>query len=157
MALELATIAATAVKFLSPFMPYLLDAAKSASEKLGEAIGEHGGEAVWEKAQTIWSKFTGRYGDDEEVNTAAKMVALKPTDENRQESLAEVLGERLKENPELAQEIFNLMGGQKGIQEVLAGENAFVQKIKQRMANSGGRQTVSGGKNSTIIDVDQQQ
>jgi hypothetical protein len=39
---------------------------------LGEVIGEHGGEAAWEKAQKIWNKLKGRYGDDEEVTTAAK-------------------------------------------------------------------------------------
>jgi hypothetical protein len=155
MALEFAAIAASAVKIISPFMPFLLDAATSASQKLGEAIGQHGGEAAWNKAKTVWEKLTGHYGKDPEVKSLATLVSTNPADESYQALLAKALGKRLEQSPDFAQEILNALGGQRGIQEVLADKSAFVKDVKQRMATPGGRQTIRGGENSTIINVDQ--
>jgi len=155
MALEFPAIAASAVKILSPFMPYLLDAAKSASEKLGEVIGEHGGDAAWKTAQTLWSKITGKYKDDAEVHSLATLVSTKPEDESYQMLLAKALGTRLEQDPNFTREIFNLLGGQKGIQKVLADKGSFVANVAQHMKGAAGEQTTSATDHSTIYGVNQ--
>jgi hypothetical protein len=155
MAIEYAAVAATAVKILSPFMPFLIDEAKAGGQKFAEVVGEHGGEAVWEKAKAVWGKLTGHYGDDVEMTGAATMLAAKPANENYQAQLAEIIGNHLKENPDLAREILSMVGGQQSVQEVLAEHESFVSDVGQRMTTPGGRQTVSAKDNSFISGVRQ--
>src|SRR5947207_3022354 len=97
---DVGQVTATVVTALAPFMPFFIDAGKSAGLKLAEVIGEKGGEAAWDKAQALWGKLKERFGEDPELISAATMVAAKPNDETRQIMLAEVLGARLKGNPD---------------------------------------------------------
>lgn len=152
---DVGQVTATAVTTLAPFMPYLVDAGKAAGLKLAEVIGEKGGEAAWNKAQALWSKLKSRFGDDPELTSAATMVAIKPGDETRQMMLAEVLGARLKENPDFAEEIFELLGGQQAVQQVLAERGSWVEDVTQQLAGSSGDQSVIARDNSSIRGVKQ--
>jgi hypothetical protein len=152
--MDIGQIAAAVVTVLSPFTPFLLDTGKTAGKKLAEAIAQKGSEATWKTAQTLWAKLTAHFGDDAVVKSAATMVADQPEDETRQTMLAGVLGARLQENPALAEELLDLLGGQEAVQQVLADRSSWVEDVTQRMKGSG-TQTVKASHDSVIKGVRQ--
>ena len=123
-------------------------------KKLAEVMAEKGGEAAWKKAQALWDKLQTRFHDDAEVQVMATGVAVKPEDEARQTLLAGVLGARLQGNPALAQELFDLLGGQEAVQQVLAEQGSWVEDVTQRM-KGGGKQIVQASDDSVIKGVRQ--
>jgi len=155
MIVDVGQIAATTVTALAPFTPLLLEVGKAGGQKFTDVIAEKGGEAAWNKAQSLWRKLKAHFGDDPEVTGALALVAVKPEDESRQTMLAEVLGTRLKANPEVAEEIFNLLGGQQAVQQVLAARGSWVEEVTQQIAGSSGAQTISARENSIIKGVKQ--
>lgn len=155
MIVEIGQIAATLVTTLTPFMPFLVDAGKISGQKFVETIAEKGGEAAWNKARTLWNKVEDHFGNDVEVTSAATMVAIKPDDERRQETFAEVLGTRLKEDTSLVEEFFNLLGGQQAIQQVLAERESWVENVTQLIVGPSGSQSTAARDNSTISGVKQ--
>jgi len=154
MPVDIGQITAAAVAALAPFLPYLIDAGKFSGGALAEMVVQEGGEAAWKKAQTLWGKLKTHLGDDPEVTSAATMVVARPEDETRQTMLAKVLGDRLQASPELAQEILSLLGGQEGVQKVLADRSSWVEDVSQRMKGTG-TQTVEAKDHSVIRGVRQ--
>ena len=154
MANDIGQIAAAVVTTLAPFTPFLIEVGKAGGKKLAEVITEQGGEAAWKKAQALWDKLQARFQDDDEVQVMATVLAVKPEDETRQTLLAEVLGARLQENPALAQELFDLLGGQEAVQQVLAERGSWVEDVTQRM-KGGGKQIVQASDDSVIKSVRQ--
>ncbi|HLL78167.1 MAG TPA: hypothetical protein VKT25_01625, partial [Ktedonobacteraceae bacterium] len=78
---DVGQIAATTVTTLAPFTPLLVEVGKAGAQKFTEVIAEKGGEAAWNKAQSLWKKLKAHFGDDPEVNGALALVAAKPEDE----------------------------------------------------------------------------
>jgi len=154
MATDIVQIATGVATVIAPFAPFLVEAGKVSGKKLAEVIAEKGGEAGWEKAQQLWNKIKARIGDDPEVTSAMTMVAARPEDQTRQTMLAEVLAERLKSEPALADELLELMGGEESVQQVLADRSSFVEDVQQRMKGKG-TQTVQARDESTIKNVRQ--
>ena len=154
MTTDIGQTAAAVVTTLAPFTPFLIEVGKAGGKKLAEVITEQGGEAAWKKAQALWDKLQARFQDDDEVQVMATVLAVKPEDETRQTLLAEVLGARLQENPALAQELFDLLGGQEAVQQVLAERGSWVEDVTQRM-KGGGRQIVRASDDSVIKGVQQ--
>ena len=146
---------ATAVStFLAPFTPYLIEAGKNVGNKLTDLISEKGGEAIWKKAQELWGKIETTLGGDAEVKGAAMMVSAKPENEDKQKMFADVLAVKLKENPALAEELMNLLGGQKAVQQVIANRKSSIKDVSQQMSG-GGEQTIKADNNSRIQGVKQ--
>jgi len=154
MTTDIGQVAAAMVAALAPFTPFLIEVGKAGGKKLAEVIAAKGGEAAWETAQALWSKLKAHFGDDPEVTSTATIVAAKPEDEARQTMLAEVLGARLKENPALAQEFFDLLGGQEAAQQVLADRSSWVEDVPQRMKGTS-KQIVQASDDSVIKGVRQ--
>ena len=154
MTIDIGQTAAAVAATLAPFTPFLIEVGKAGGKKLAEVMAEKGGEAAWKKAQALWDKLQTRFRDDAEVQSMATVVAVKPEDEARQTMLAEVLGGRLQENPALAQELFDLLGGQEAVQQVLAERGSWVEDVTQRM-KGGGRQIVQASDDSVIKGVRQ--
>jgi hypothetical protein len=154
MTIDIGQTAAAVAATLAPFTPFLIEVGKAGGKKLAEVVAEKGGEAAWKKAQALWDKLQTRFHDDDEVQVMATVVAVKPEDEARQTLLAEVLGARLQENPALAQELFDLLGGQEAVQQVLAERGSWVEDVTQRM-KGGGRQIVQASDDSVIEGVRQ--
>ena len=154
MANDIGQTAAAVAATLAPFTPFLIEVGKAGGKKLAEVVAEKGGEAAWKKAQALWDKLQTRFQDDAEVQSMATVVAAKPEDEARQTMLAEVLGGRLQENPALAQELFDLLGGQEAVQQVLAERGSWVEDVTQRM-KGGGKQIVQASDDSVIKGVRQ--
>ncbi len=147
-------IAAAVTTALAPFTPFLVEVGKAGSKKLVEVINEKGGDAAWELAQKLWGKIKSDMSDDADVNGATLMVSTKPEDESRQTMLATALATGLEENPKLAQEFSDLLGGEKAIQQVLANRKSWVKDVTQQMSG-GGEQTIKADNNSRIQGVKQ--
>jgi hypothetical protein len=131
--IDVALVAAGAVKILAPFLPYLMDVGKDAGKKLEEVIFEKGGDALWKKAQSLWIRITERYKRDDEMTDAAKTVARAPADKTRQEVLMQVLARLLKDSPDFASDLEVLMGGENALQQIVAGDEAQIRRIQQEM------------------------
>ncbi len=155
MVLEIGSVVATTVIKIAPFMPFLIGLGQAGAKKLAEMTAEAGGKAAWDKAKALWTKINAYFGNDPEVQSAAKLLAAKPEDETRQTMLATVLGDALKDKPELAQEIFDLLGGQKVVQEVIAERSSWVENVTQKLKATG-NQTVRASDHSTIRGVSQE-
>lgn len=91
--------------FLAPFLPFLLKLGEKAAEKAAEKFGEDG----WGKAKAIWSKLGPKVEAKEDTKVAAEQVAAKPESDKRQAVLQEELEILLKENPNLAEAITQIM------------------------------------------------
>jgi hypothetical protein len=148
--LDFFSIAQGAVAIISPFLPVLLKLANAAGEKLeGLAEGQ-----VKEQAEKLWNKIVRRFQGDPVLTSAATMVADAPADDTRQKMLADTLGKRLQGDPEFAQQLLNEIGGPKRLQEVIAGNDAVINGIYQRMKGPGTQRT-QGGDRAYIANVTQ--
>ncbi len=154
MPVDVGQIAAATVAALAPFTPFLIEVGKAGGEKLAEVMAEKGGEAAWQKAQALWGRLKARFDDDPEVKSAATMVAARPEDETRQTMLAEVLGARLGEDPVLARQLLELLGGGEAVQRVLADRGSWVEDVTQRLKGRG-QQIVQASDDSVITGVRQ--
>jgi hypothetical protein len=146
--------AAATVSLIAPFMPYLIAAGKAGGKKLTETIAAKGGEAAWDKAQALWGKIKEKFGDAPDVQGAANVVASNPEDETYQQVLAKTLSARLQKDPDFAQELLDLLGGQEAVQRVLADSGSWVEGVKQQMDGSG-EQIVHATERSVIKGVEQ--
>lgn len=147
-------IAASIVNFIAPFTPFLIDSGKEGGKKLLETISEKGGETAWNKAQELWEKLKLHFENDPKVKGAIMMASAEPKDENSQKILTDILTIRLKENPQLAKEFFDLLGGQDAIQKILADRKSSVNDVQQQISGAG-RQTIKADRNSRIKGVKQ--
>ena len=82
------------------------------------------------------------------------MISAQPENQQRQEMFAEILAARLQQDPDLAKELIDLMGGQEGIQQVIADRNSTIKDVSQDMKGSG-KQTVQADNKSRIEGVKQ--
>lgn len=152
MSIEL--IAAAITTALAPFMPFLIEVGVATSKKMVDAINEKGGEEAWKLAQKLWNRIKTHFDNDADIRGVTFMVSAKPKDESRQTLLAIALTEKLKEDPKLAQELFDLLGGQNAVQKVLANRKSWVKDVAQQMSGSG-EQTIKADNNSRIQGVKQ--
>ena len=128
---------------ISPFLPFLLEIGENSAKKLSEIIVEKGGEAAWNKAQSLWTKVKGYFHTAPKIESAAKLVAQDPEDEDSQKVLAKALGSYLQNNPESLEELVELFGGEQSIQEVLADKGSLVENVKQSLVGSGTQRVVA--------------
>jgi len=153
---DIGQIAAAAVSMLAPFTPFLIDTGKAGGQKLAEVIAEKGGEAAWNKAKALWDICQANFDDDMEVKGSTMMLAARPNDESRQTTLAEILGTRLHERPEIAEKIFEMIGREQAVQQVLANRGSWVEQVVQSIKGTvGGSQLIRATDNSTIKNVQQ--
>lgn len=147
-------IAAAITTALAPFMPFLIEIGATTSKKIVDVVSEKSGEEAWNLAQELWNKIKIYFENDADIKGAALMVSAKPKDESRQTLLAVALTEKLKENPKLAQELFDLLGGQSAVQRVLANRKSWVKDVTQKI-NGSGEQIIKADNNSRIQGVKQ--
>ena len=119
-----------------------------------DMIAAKGGDATWNKAQALWEKIHARFEDDPEVKGAALLVSADPQDMAAQTLLATELGKHLQADPQFAQELVHLMGGEQAIQEVLADRKSWVEEVTQVMKGTG-RQAIRASEDSAIKNVRQ--
>ena len=129
-------IALTAL--LSPCLPFLIKAAESASEKIGED--------AWNKAKKIWDKLHPKIEAKEDVKSAVNLVSTDPEDEDYRKVFQKQLKKLLDEDQELATAIAKIM--QEGTEATSGTE------INQTINNTKGQVTgqQTGGKSIGNID-----
>lgn len=129
-------IALTAL--LSPCLPFLMKAAESASEKIGED--------AWNKAKKIWDKLHPKIEAKEDVKSAVNLVSTDPEDEDYRKVFQKQLKKLLDEDQELATAIAKIM--QEGTEATSGTE------INQTINNTKGQVTgqQTGGKSIGNID-----
>jgi len=149
---DFVTVAIGTAKLLQRFLPYL-DPFKTALQK---KVADVAASATWEQAKGLWAKITNRFKDDKELHESAEAVAALPNNAVLQKALAEVLAQRLKDAPDLAEDLLKLLGGEKRLQEIVAGNEALIKDISQKMAGAG-TQRIEAGDKAQIIGVTQEQ
>ena len=98
-------IAAEVVKFLAPYLPFLLNVGNKAVEGASQKVGED----VWNKAKAIWAKLHPKVEAKEAAKEAATDVAENPENEDVQTSLRVQLKKILDADTALAQEIAEIL------------------------------------------------
>lgn len=151
--IDFASVSVGLVSLLSPYLPLLLSLGKSAGGKLEDSIIDKGVDVAGTQVKKLWAKISGYFKDDVEVTSAATMVAASPKDALRQQMLGQVLAERLKEHPRLAEELIEIMGGQERLQQIIAGNEAAIRDIRIKMAGAG-KQSIEAGDKAVIERVD---
>lgn len=149
-----AEVSSAIVAILTPFMPYLVNAAQFSASAIGEMVVQNGGEAAWQRAQILWGKIVNHHKDDAVINGAATMLAAQPENERFQSSLAHELAMRLQDEQALLNEIIAVIGGQESVQKILAN-NSLVEDITQKAQGKGGTQIVKAENDSVIKGVEQ--
>lgn len=153
---QVAQTSTAIVATLTPFLPFLIETGKESIKKLSEVIAEKGGEVVFDKAKSLFSKVTSWFTSAPKLEIAAKSLASDPDDEDFQHKLAKELGLYLQTHPDSLQEILTFFGAGESIQHVIADKGSFVENIKQSITGQGQvSQIVSASDNSTIKGVTQ--
>ncbi len=91
--------------FLAPFLPSLMKLGNKAAETAAGKFGED----AWNKAKAVWEKLYPKVEAKEEAKVAVQQVVAKPESEARQAVLREELETLLKENPDLAAALAQIM------------------------------------------------
>ncbi len=115
-------------------------------EKAAESAGSKIGTDTWETAKKIWDKLHPKLEAKEDARIAAEQLAAKPESEARKAVFQEELEALLKENPDLAEAIAQIM-------QERPSTTAGVQ-ITQTVANNEGQVIgqMTGGKAIGRID-----
>jgi hypothetical protein len=149
--MDIGLISAAVATILTPFLPILTNMVKAGTE----TIAQKGGEAAFNKAQTLWDKVKPHFAKDEDVYDAAKMLARHLEDKSRQTTFETVLATSLENNPKLAEELLKLIGGPKAVQKVLIEARSRGTGIHQEMVGANGEQNVHVTGNSEGTDLTQ--
>jgi hypothetical protein len=100
---------ATLTTFISPFLPYLPQLAKKATDKVVESAASKFGEAAWKKAQDIWVKLNPKIEVKPAALEAVNDVIENPKDAAYQTILQVQLKKLLDQDPDLAKEIEQIL------------------------------------------------
>jgi hypothetical protein len=122
---------------LTPCLPFLMKLGEKAAESVAGKIGTD----TLETAKKVWEKLHPKLADKDDARVAAEQVAAKPESEARKAVFQEELETLLKEEPDLA----------KAIAQILADSSPAVMSGLQITQNVTGNQNqvigqVTGGK-----------
>jgi hypothetical protein len=145
-------LAAAAVTALAPFLPTLVDIAKEGGKKISAAVGEKVGALTSEKAQELWNKIVGKEKDPA-IENVAKTVAQLPENEDLQKALTGLVATKLAQNPDLAQEVMQLLGGQDNVQQIIALRKSWIEDVVQKGA---GKKEIRAEDEATIKKAQQE-
>ena len=147
------SIATGAVSLLSPYLPHLISLGSEVGSKIKDAVVDKGLDALGEQATKLWAKITGHFGADAELTSAAKLTAAAPQNTARKQILTEVLAQRLKDQPQIADELLAIIGGPNRLQQLVAGHDAVIKDISFKMS-SPGEQKLQAGDRANIEGID---
>lgn len=149
------SIATGIVSILSPYLPQLISLGKDAEDKIKDAVVDKGVDALGEQARKLWGRISGYFKDDPVVTSAATLTADAPKDSARQRFFTEILAQRLKDHPEIADELLEIIGGPERLQQVVVGHEAIIKDLHQKMAGAG-EQTIRAGDHAHLEGIVQE-
>jgi transketolase len=123
----------TLTAFLSPFLPFLI----KLGEKSAESAASKFGEDAWNKAKKVWRQLQPNVEAKQDAKVAAEQVAAKPESEARKAVFQEELETLLKEQPDLAKAIAQILNedapdgtsGTQIIQNVTGNQNQVIGQV----------------------------
>lgn len=139
---------------IAPFAPFLVDIGKASIRRISEQISEEMGETAWKQARKLWERLTAGSPEDAELSAAMGLLASNPEDTKRQAMFAEILAKQLKENPDLVEELRELLGEEGSVQEILADRSSWVEDVQQHMQGTGS-QRITATDDSVILNAQQ--
>jgi hypothetical protein len=133
---------ATLTAFITPFLPYLTQLGKKATDKAVESAAGKFGEAGWKKAQDIWLKLSPKVETKPAALEAVTDVLKSPEDADYQTALKVQLKKLIDAEPELADTIAQILAaGSDGISGAQIVQNVvgnYNQSIGQNYGNAIG-------------------
>lgn len=146
------------IKFITPFLPFLLKSGNSTTEAAAESTASKFEEATWQKAQAIWIVLSPRVNAKETAKEAVTDVANNPEDEDCQAALRVQLKKFTANDEDLAKQLTailkaNTSDNASAIQlskNVKDDQNQTISQIsgRQVFGNVTGSVLVSGSGNS---------
>jgi len=136
------------VNFLFPTLPYLMKIGEKVGEDISVDAVKTFGKTTWNKAQNIWTKLNPQVQQKESAKQAANKAIQRP-DEVSQFSLIGEIRDILESNPELAQELLNIL------QEKDSNNDGIVGKSVNSLTDGGIYIEGSSINTGTIIGRDQ--
>jgi hypothetical protein len=133
----------TLTALLTPCLPFLMKLGQKAAESASSKIGED----TWNTAKKIWDKLHLKIEAKEDARIAAQQLAARPDSETRKALFQEELETLLEENPDLADEIAQILQEKP---ETTSG-TPIIQTIKNTKGQVTGQMT--GGKSIGNIDA----
>lgn len=91
---------------LNSCLPFLMGMGVKATDSVSKKFGE---DVVWETAKKIWERLRPELEAKDDARIAAEQVAAKPDSKARKDVFQEELETLLKENPDLAEEIAEIL------------------------------------------------
>jgi hypothetical protein len=141
-------IATATAAMLAPFAPYLLEGVKGVVKSLGEGVGK----SAFESARTLWTSVEEQAPDEPLIQGSMQILSVDPERKSAQETLADGIAAQLKKSPEFASKLLDLLGGEDGLQVILANPGSVLNDIHQEM-HGGGTQKIVAGKGSTLTGI----
>jgi len=130
----------TLTALLSPCLSVLMKLGEKAAESAAGKVGED----TWNTAKKIWDKLQPKIEAKEEAKMAAQQLAAKPDSEPRQAVFQEELETLLKENPDLAEAIAQIM-------QERAPVSSGAENIQTVTNNEGQAQAINQMKGEKVI------
>lgn len=143
MPIAIVELATAATVFLTP---YLVEG--------GKAIAAKAGEAAVEKASQLWKRLIASAGQPEELNRTIGRASAAPADPGARAELAKALAGVLRQNPDLASELAELLGGEDGVQRIVATHHGLVANVSQELG-SAGEQIIEARDEATVRNARQ--
>ncbi|MEH2004155.1 hypothetical protein [Nostoc sp.] len=131
------------VKFLAPYLPFLLNVGNKAVEGASKKVGED----VWIKAKAIWDKLHPKVEAKEAAKEAATDVAQKPEDEDLQASLRVQLKKILEADTALAEEIAKIW------EETTTSSNNSASNVNAQSYDDSTQINTAGNVNNPTYDL----
>lgn len=121
------------VSLLSPCLPFLMKLGDKAAESAASKIGAD----AWETAKKIWDVLHPHVDQKPDVLSAVSAVADSPEDEDCQEFLQKKLQRLLKDQPELVEQISQILQAS----PIAAPTTQISQTISQNSGQAIGQMT----------------
>ncbi|MBK8783150.1 MAG: hypothetical protein IPO22_15385 [Anaerolineales bacterium] len=78
--MDIPQLAIDTVKFIAPYLPYLIAGGRLAAKAAIEKTGENFSDAVWNKAAELWEKLKPKVDASPSAQSAIEKAARKPED-----------------------------------------------------------------------------
>ncbi|CCD95766.1 conserved hypothetical protein [Bradyrhizobium sp. ORS 375] len=147
--IDAAALTSIVVSTITPLLPYLSKAVEIAGKGVVEAISKAGGEAAWKRAQGVWTQLTDASGTDPKLKGAVELLAADPADEDSLDMFRKTLGLRLANDPALRDTLVAALGGERGVQEMIARGGSRISGSAQQLQGDG-RQAIQAFDNSVV-------
>lgn len=139
-------LAGSIVKILSPHLQNLLSSDNSTQRATGHVPISQDDDLNSEQAFILWEQMQSHFSDNQEIMGIATMISGSPQNDLYQQMFSQILSEKLASNLSLAKEFLKLFGEKSGVQRIISGDEAWIESVRYKMAESGTQEIKTGNK-----------